>query len=399
MGVLLDSVPESGIARVRDMMYGVPAPFRLDQGDVSFDVPESVKEGVRRAISENHTHYLPTAGVPRLRELLAEKLVRRNGIPIGSPDEVLVTQGGIHAMYLACQALLEPGDEVIVPDPTWPSVPANVLAARAIPVGCPLRERLGYRFDLDELARAVTPRTRAIYVNSPHNPTGGVLTRTDIEGIAALARRHGLWLIADEAYEDVVFDGARHECVAAVEDAYERTLSLFTFSKTYAMTGVRLGYLPVSDAALRDRMRKLLFLTVSNTSSVVQYAGIGALEGPQDCVEAFRRELEARRDLFYGAIHAASRGLLSGERPLGAFYAFLRIHDEWQPSPSAHPGGVPASRSWALVSELIGRGRVGCVPGVDFGLHGENHVRFCFCRSREELTGALASMETVFAGT
>src|SRR3954470_21014110 len=177
MGTFLDRIPFSGIIRIRDMMYGVTDPFRLDQGDVSFDSPETVKAAMRLAIDENRSHYLQTTGLPRLLELLAGKLRRQNGIPIGAPDEVLVTTGGIHALYIACQGLLEPGDEVIVPDPEWPPCMGNIKLARAVPVPCPLHEALGWRWDLDQLAAAITPKTRAIYVNSPNNPTGGVLTR------------------------------------------------------------------------------------------------------------------------------------------------------------------------------------------------------------------------------
>ena len=391
MGVFLDSVPFSGIIRIRDMMYGVKDPFRLDQGDVSFDAPESVKQAMRRAIDENKSHYLQTTGVPRLLELLAEKLRRTNGIPVGSPAEVMVTTGGIHALYIVCQALLEPGDEVIVPDPEWPPCNGNILAAHAVPVPCPIYERLGWRFDLDELASKITDRTRAIYVNSPNNPTGGVLTREDMSRISALCRERDIWLISDEAYEDVVFEG-EHVSPASLPDMYERTVSVFTFSKSYAMTGLRLGYIAAKDPALRDRMKKVLFYTASNVASVVQFGGIGGLEGPQDCIAAFRTELQARRDLFYEGIASAAGHIFSGTPPRGAFYAFLKINADWQP-----PDGIThASRSWAMTEFLISRGRIGCVPGVDFGANGESYVRFCFARDRKELNGALDSMRSLF---
>jgi aspartate aminotransferase len=236
VGQFLDSVPFSVIIRIRDMMYSVNDPFRLDQGDVSFDAPDTVKEAMRRAIDENRSHYLQTTGVPRLLELLAEKLQTRNRIPIGAPDEIMVTTGGIHGLFITCQALLEPGDEVIVPDPEWPPCVGNIRAAHGVPVPYPLRESLGWRYDLDELESKITARTRAIYVNSPNNPTGGVLTRADIEGVVSLAERRGIWIISDEAYEDVVFDGAEHVSTASLEGAYDRTISIYTFSKTYAMT-------------------------------------------------------------------------------------------------------------------------------------------------------------------
>jgi len=391
MGVFLDSVPFSGIIRIRDMMYTVKDPFRLDQGDVSFDAPETVKAAMRRAVDENRSHYLQTTGVPRLLELLAAKLRDTNRIPVKTPDEVMVTTGGIHGLYIICQALLEPGDEVILPDPEWPPAAGNILAAQGIPIACPLHESLGWRFDVDELAGKVTDRTRAIYINSPNNPSGGVLTRADLQKIADLCRDRGIWLISDEAYEDVVFEG-EHVSPASLPGMYERTISLFTFSKSYAMTGLRLGYVVAQDATLRERMKKVLFYTASNVASVVQFGGIGALEGSQDSVDAFRQELQSRRDFFYDGIRDAAGHVFTGDPPAGAFYAFLRIAPGWQ----APAELTVRSLSWRMAEFLISRGRVGCVPGVDFGGTGEGYLRFCFARDRAELAGALDAMRALF---
>ena len=391
----LDSVPFSGIIRIRDMMYTVDRPFRLDQGDVSFDAPESVKRALIKAVEDNRTHYVQTTGIPPLIEVLVEKMRRVNGIPIGGADEVMVTSGGIHGVFSACQGLLEPGDEVLVPDPEWPPAQGNILAARAVPVPYPLHESRGWRPDVDEMRPLVTAKTRAIYVNSPNNPTGGVLTRADLTAIAELAQERDLWVLSDEAYEDVLFDGYEHVSIASLPGMYERTIPLYTFSKTYAMTGLRLAYVAVKDGVVRDRVRKMLFYTVSNTSSLIQYGGLGALLGPQDVVATFRDELAARRDLFYDGVREAAGGVLSGTPPAGAFYAFLKIDPRWRsPLPNA-----PASPSWAMTEFLIKRGRIGCVPGVDFGAHGEGHVRFCFARERAELRGALESMSELLKGT
>jgi aspartate aminotransferase len=195
MGRDLDAVPFSGIIRIRDMMYSVKDPFRLDQGDVSFDAPDTVKAAMHRAIDENHSHYVQTTGIPRLLDLLVAKLRATNRIPVAGPDEVMVTTGGIHALYIACQSLLEPGDEVIVPDPEWPPCMGNIVAARAVTVPCRLHEDAAWRYDLRELEAAITPRTRAIYINSPHNPTGGVLTRADQEALAAKCLERNQWLL------------------------------------------------------------------------------------------------------------------------------------------------------------------------------------------------------------
>jgi aspartate aminotransferase len=305
----------------------------------------------------------------------------------------MVTTGGIHALFITCQALLEPGDEVIVPDPEWPPAAGNIRLAHGVAVPCRLHESRGWRYDLDELASKITPKTRAIYVNSPGNPTGGVLTRDDIKAIAAIAERHNIWIISDEAYEDVVFDDGEHVSIASLPGMYERTVSFYTFSKTYAMTGLRLGYVAAKDAKLRDRMKKALFYTASNVASVVQFGGIGALEGSQTAVADFRSELQARRDLFYQGIRENTGGVFSGAPPKGAFYAFLKINPDWL----AASGRKGTSLSWTMTEFLIERGRIGCVPGVDFGANGEGYLRFCFARDRKELAGALASMSALFS--
>ena len=389
----LDSVPFSGIIRIRDMMYTVDRPFRLDQGDVSFDAPASVKDALVRGVAENRTHYVQTTGIPPLLQHLADKLRTRNHVPVEQTDEVMVTSGGIHGLYCICQGLLDPGDEVLIPDPEWPPGAGNVLAARGVPIGYPLHENLGWRPDFDELERLITARTKAIYLNSPNNPTGGVMTRQDLERVAAIARERNLWVISDEAYEDFLYDGREHVSIASLPGMYERTIPFYTFSKSYAITGLRLGYLAIHDPLVRERVRKVLFYTVSNTSSLVQYGGLGALQGSQDAIAGFQQELAARRTLFYDGVRASAHGVLSGDPPAGAFYAFLRIDPAWR-SPLAD---APASISWAFTEFMIKRGRIGCVPGVDFGSQGEGYVRFCFARERQELQGALESMESIMA--
>jgi aspartate/methionine/tyrosine aminotransferase len=392
MGAHLDSVPTSGIIRIRDLMFSVENPFRLDQGDVSFDAPGTFKAAMKAAIDANQSHYLQTTGLPHLLDLLADKLRRVNGIPVESRDEILATNGGVHALFLASQALVEPGDEVIIPDPVWPQMLSALVTAGASPVRVPLHERLGWRFDPDELQAAITPHTRGLYLNSPGNPAGGLFTRADLEGIAAMALAHDLWVIADEAYEDVVYDGRAHESIASLPGMHARTASMFTFSKTYAATGLRLGYLVLRNPVWRSRATKLLGLTTNNVSSVVQYGGIGVLEGSQAIIEEYRRELQARRDLFYAGVCDAAGHVLSGDPPPGAFYAFLRIDRGWAPPPGLDGG----SRSWAMAEHLIREGRIGCVPGIDFGPASEHYIRFCFARDRGELAGALEAMRALF---
>jgi aspartate aminotransferase len=390
MGKFYDSVPVSAIVRIRDMMYTVKDPFRLDQGDVSFDAPETFKQAVAKAMVDNRTHYLPTTGIPPLRKAFAEKMRKKNGIPVESDDEILVSNGGTHGLYAVFHALLEPGDEVIIPEPEWPPTMAMVKAAGGVAVQVPLREELGWRWDIADVEQAITPKTRVLYLNSPNNPSGGVLTREDVERLAALARDKNLWVVSDEAYEDVVFKG-EHVSIASLPGMYDRTIPVYTLSKSYAITGVRVGYFAIKDKALRDRALKIILYTTSNVSSIAQYGALGAIEGSQQCIEDFRTELKFRRDLFFKGLNET--GVFSGQPPDGAFYAFVKINAEW--AKEAGIGGE--SLSWAMAEHLIKHGRIGCVPGVDFGPGCEGYMRFCTCRSREELTGALASMKETLA--
>jgi aspartate aminotransferase len=385
MGKFLDSVPVSAIVRIRDMMYTVKDPFRLDQGDVSFDAPDTFKKAAAKAIEENRTHYLPTVGIPRLRQLFAEKMRTKNHIPIGSDDEVVVTNGGTHALYAVFQSLLEPGDEVIIPDPEWPPTMAMVKAAGGTAVQVPLREDLGWRWNIDEIEKAITAKTRVLYLNSPNNPSGGVLTKADLERLAAIAREKNLWVVSDEAYEDVVYNG-EHVSIASLPGMYDRTIPVYTMSKTYAITGVRVGYFAIKDKSLLSRAIKVVLYTTSNVSSIAQYGAVGALEGSQQCIDEFKKELQFRRDMFFKGLNES--GLLSGQPPDGAFYGFLNT----TPHAPDRAGVKGDSLSWAMAEFLIKNARIGCVPGVDFGPNSEGYMRFCTCRSREELTGALASM-------
>jgi len=392
MGKFYDSVPVSAIVRIRDMMYTVKDPFRLDQGDVSFDAPETFKQAVAKAMTENRTHYLPTVGIPPLRKAFTEKMQKKNGIPIGSPEEVLVSNGGTHGLYAVFHALLEPGDEVIIPEPEWPPTMAMVKAAGGVPVQVPLREELGWRWNIADVEKAITPKTRVLYLNSPNNPSGGVLTRKDIEQLAQIARDRNLWVVSDEAYEDVVYKG-EHVSIASLPGMYDRTIPVYTLSKSYAITGVRVGYFAIKDPALRDRALKIILYTTSNVSSIAQYGALGAMEGSQQCIADFKTELLIRRDMFYKGLQEAAPGVFSGTPPDGAFYAFVKINADWAKS----AGITGDSVSWAMAEYLIKNARIGCVPGVDFGAGCEGYLRFCTCRSREELTGALASMKEALA--
>ncbi len=387
MAEVIDRVELSGIVLVRDAILKLDKPYRLESGEPSFDVPDHIKEAMVRALRDNHTHYVASPGIPQLRSAIAAKSREVNGIPVGGVAETIVTNGGMHALYCLFQALLEPGDEVLIPDPTWVCVQHLITLCGGVVRRVPLHREKGWTFEPEEIRAAITPRTRALMINSPHNPTGGVLTRADQEAIAAIvAENPQITVVSDEAYEHVIYDGETHVSFASLPGMYERTASVFTFSKSYAMTGLRLGYVVTPDRQIMDRMQKLVLYTSNGVNSITQWGGVAALTGPQECVEEFRREYQQRRDIFYAGL--AEIPVFEGEIPKGAFYAFVRVADDWR-APDGRQG------SWAMTEYLL-KARVGSSPGVIFGPSGENYLRFSTACQRDDLTGALEAMRGLF---
>jgi aspartate aminotransferase len=388
MAEVIDRVELSGIVKVRDVILKLEKPYRLESGEPSFDVPAHIKEAMVRALRDNQTHYVASAGIAELRKAILAKCRTTNGIPMESSAETIVTNGGMHALYTLFRALLEPGDEVLIPDPTWTCVQHLITLCGGVVKRVPLHEERGWTFDPDEVRAAITPRTRAFMINSPHNPTGGVLGRADLEAIAAIVEDNPqLTVVSDEAYEHILYDGAQHISFAALPGMYERTATVFTFSKSYAMTGLRLGYVVTPDRTTLDRMQKVVLYTANGVNSITQWGGVAALTGPQDCLAEFRQEYQARRDLFYDGLQDVP--VFTGARPAGAFYAFLRIADGWT---------APDGRrdSWAMTEYLL-QARVGSSPGINFGPSGDNYLRFSTACTRDDLTGALAAMRALFA--
>ena len=306
----LDSVPFSGIIRIRDMMYTVERPFRLDQGDVSFDAPDAVKAAMAKAIADNRSHYLQTAGVPRLQELLAEKLRRKNAIPVGSPDEVLVTNGGIHGLFILFQALLNPGDEVIIPDPQWPPAAGTILSARGVVVRCPLHESMGWRLDVDELAARDHAEDARHLPELAAEPDGRRADAAGPRGDRGAGRsEHGLWVVSDEAYEDVVF-GVEHVSIASLAGhvpAHHPGLHVQQVVRDdRPPAGLhgrrRRGACATGCARLSSSRRATSRRSCSTAGSArsrrrrMSSNGIGV-------------ELEVRRDLFYSGVGSARRRL------------------------------------------------------------------------------------------
>ena len=363
---IASSMPVSRIREVMELAWGDPEAIHLEVGEPDFPTSEHVVEAAYEAAQAGRTRYAPNAGLPELREALADKVTRRNGYE-AHLDQVVVTQGGIQALYLVLLALLEPGDEVLLPDPAWPNfrMIAHLLGARAVLY--PLVARGDFLPRLEDLERLVTPRTRAILVNSPSNPLGTVVPRELVETLLAFARQRGLWYISDEVYDEVVFDDV-FVSAGSLADPSDRLVSVYSFSKVYAMTGWRVGYLvaPPDIAKLLTGMQEPI---ISCVNTPAQVAALAALTGPQDVVRTMREAYRARRDEL---LEILDRGGLPSSQPSGAFYVWTDVSE----------ASVP---SMDFARTLIEREHVAVAPGSAFGELGEGYVRLSLASSREDL--------------
>ncbi|OLR95529.1 hypothetical protein BJP25_00055 [Actinokineospora bangkokensis] len=342
-------------------------------GQPDFVTGEHVVDAAVDALRAGHTHYTASRGLVRLRELIAQKHQRDNGFTV-SPEDVIVTPSAKHALYISLLTLLDPGDEVVVPTPSWVSYQAMAHLVGGRAVEAELRADEGFRITRDVLESATTDRTRVLLLNTPNNPTGRVLDAEEAAVVAAHAAEHDLWVVADEIYEAIRFDGRAHTSVAALPGCAERTLTVNGFSKSHAMTGWRLGWV-AAPREVAGHLLKAQEHTVSCAASFAQHGGIAALEGPAGHVAAMRDSYDERRHLVVDGLNA-----LPGVRcalPEGAFYAFADIT-------GAGRGGSLEFAGWALREA-----GVAVTPGTAFGAGGEGHVRVSFAARRELLEAAL----------
>lgn len=353
--------------------------IHLEVGEPDFDTPAHVVEAGVQALRDGWTNYGPSAGQPELRQVIVDYINRARGTSYG-PENVVVTPGGKPIMFFAILALLEAGDDAIYPDPGFPIYRSMIdfVGARAIPA--PLREANDFRLDVDELETLITPETKLLIINSPANPTGGVLERSDLERIAQLAVAHDLIVLADEIYAEILFEG-EHVSVATFPGMKERTIILDGFSKTYSMTGWRLGY-GVMPEELAGQISKLMVNSVSCTSSATQRAGIEALTGPQDAVKEMVAAFERRRDLIVAGLNEIPG--ITCRTPKGAFYVFPNIS-----------GTGMSSKEFA--DRLLTEHGVAALSGTAFGEHGEGYLRLSYANSEENLRRALVRIAAAAA--
>ncbi len=340
---------------------------------------------MEKALRDGLTHYTASTGIPVLREAIFRKVTGQNGLKVPDADHVVVTNGGMHGLYIIFRALLDEGDEVILPDPMWTEIAENIRLSGGKPVPVRLPWESGYQYDPAGIEAAITSRTKAIFVNTPHNPVGTVTTREVLEAIAAIAERHDLWLVSDEAYEHVIFDGRKHVSLGSLPAGRDRTISVYSLSKTYAMSGLRLGYVVVPQATYLERMKKLVRCTINGVNSVAQYGAAAALNGPQDQTLAMAGEYQRRRDALYAAIKTAP--YLEAFEPEGAFYLWARILPDW-------PGYDGKRDDWSMTNYLIDTAGIGSSPGSAFGAAGSNHIRFAFSCSTDQVEEAARLLPT-----
>jgi aspartate/methionine/tyrosine aminotransferase len=354
--------------------------IHLQIGEPDFDTPANIREAAKRALDEGATHYAPYPGIPALREAIAEDAAARKGFPV-DPSQVFVTVGGKGVMLYAILGIVDPGDEVLVPDPGYPIYESLTRFVGGTPVAVPIRQELDFRIDLDELRSLVTPKTRMLVINSPANPTGGVLTRSDLEAIAELAISHDLVVLSDEIYGRILYDGEEHVSIASLPGMAERTIVLDGFSKTFAMTGWRLGY-AIVPPSLIPTYGQLVINTISCAPTFAQVGAVEAIRGPQEPMAAMVAEFRARRDLVVAGLNDIPG--IECRSPKGAFYAFPRV------SGTGFTGKELADR-------LLAEAGVCVLAGTAFGGIGVDHVRISYANSRENLTAALGRIRDFVA--
>lgn len=371
------TLPFSGIRKIFEAANRLEAEgkkvLHFEIGRPDFDTPIHIKEAAKKALDDGKIAYTSNWGILELREAIAAKMSRDNDLHPDPTTEVAVMVGAIEAVLSGMMSTLNPGDEILIPDPAWPQYFYCAQIAEAQPVSVPLREEHGFQLDPEGVRSRITPRTRMLVINTPHNPTGAVLDLETLEELAEIVNEHDLLVLSDEIYEKLIYDDVEHHSIASLPGMWQRTLTVNGFSKAYAMTGWRLGYLvgpqPLIDAAVRVHQ----FMTTC-ANSFAQYGALAALRESQECVREMVTEFDRRRQFIINRIETMDG--LSCTRPQGAFYVF----------PSIKGPGLPSN---AFVEYLLDEAHVATVPGSTFGTQGEGHIRIAYSTSYEEIEEGL----------
>jgi aminotransferase len=365
----VSQIKPSAIRRMLDLSEKMENVIHLEQGEPNFVTPQHILDAARAAMEEGFTHYTDTSGTMELREAISEKVERENGIHADPQTEIIVTAGSQEAMLVAALSFLDRGDEALVIDPYYPAYFEDTLLAEAVPIAVPLYAKNNYKIEIEDLEKRITPRTKMIWMCNPSNPTGHVFSKSDLEIFAEVAKRHDLLVFADEIYEKIIYEGRRFVSMASLPGMETRTITVQGFSKAYAMTGWRIGYI-VAAHELSSTLRTLHYYMTLCPNIISQKAALAALTGPQTCVKEMVADYGRRRELVLSEINKLST--LSCVCPDGAFYVFpdfskLDKSDE------------------KLATDILQEVKVVTVPGSGFGKAGQGHLRISYSPDYEQV--------------
>jgi aspartate/methionine/tyrosine aminotransferase len=354
--------------------------IHMEIGEPDFDTPQFIKDAAKKAIDDGYTHYTPSKGLVQVRETFADHISKTRGVPV-TRSEIVITPGAKPIIFFGMMATLNPGDEVIYPDPGFPIYRSVISFLGAKPVALPLREENGFRFQHEDLWRLANEKTRMIILNSPQNPTGSVLTEHDLVVVSEVAKEYDCWVMSDEVYSTILFDGQKHQTIMALPGMKERTILVDGHSKTYAMTGWRIGY-GVMPEGLTSHITTLMNNSASCTAAFTQIAGKAAYDGPQNCLEEMRLEFEQRRALIVDGLNSIPG--VKCLKPSGAFYVFPNFKEfGW------------SSRD--IETYLLQKAQVAALSGTAFGIYGEGYLRFSYACSKEKIEIAMDRLEKALA--
>ncbi len=379
----ISKIPKSAIHEMTRLSKEIDDVAFLSWAKPTAGTPEYIREGAIKAIRKGYVGgYSENSGLVSLREAIVEKLRRDNKVETDI-SQILVTVGAIEGLSAAVMAIIDPGDEVLLFSPTYSTHIRQVMIASGKPVLIPTTEEEGFALDFDAIRKAITPRTKAIFCCSPNNPTGTVFSEKELRELASLALQNNLMIITDEAYEYFVYDGRKHFSIASIPEMRKNVISCYTFTKTYAMTGWRIGYLH-ADKSLIPQITKAHIPFAICAPVVSQYAALAALEGPQDCVSEFRAHYLAARNLMCERLDKLD-SIFAYQKPNGSYLMFPKILSE------------EGKNSMAFCKNLLKNGKVSTTPGVAFGPAGEGHLRLSFCVSPDEINKAFDRIKALYS--
>lgn len=373
----LKKIKPTGIRRLFEVAREIPNAINLGIGEPDFTSPKHVIDAIEKALKNGKTHYSPNFGIPELLEAISIKMKREYGLSYDAENQILVTIGAMEAFFLGLMAVIKPGDEVLIPDPGFLCYEPAVWLTGGVPVHYPLLESRNFGLDEEAVRSLITEKSRVMVINSPHNPTGSVLSYDELSKLAKLAVEHDLIVISDEVYEKITYDGVKHYCMAAFPGMKDRTIVINSFSKTYAMTGLRIGF-AVGPEDLIRAMGLIHQYSVVCVSTPTQYGALAALEGPQDFVEGMVREFDRRRKLICSRLCEISG--IKCVIPRGAFYVFPNIKEF----------GMSSEK---FAEYLLREAKVATVPGSSFGGYGEGYLRISYAASYEQIEEAMDRIE------